>query len=55
MGYVDPNLIDKHSLNRLAYAAHESITEFFQSEENRREFEEWKRKRAEAKEKLQEC
>lgn len=47
MEYVQANLIDQHSLDRLAYAAHSSITEFFKDEANRKEFEEWQRKRRE--------
>ena len=33
----------------LAHAAHSSIIEFYQSEENQRRFEEWLKKREEAK------
>lgn len=44
--YIDINLIDDRSLSMLAHSARDSIIEFYKSEENQREFEEWKKKRA---------
>ena len=53
MEYVKAELIDEHSLSIIAHSIRDSITEFFESEENQREFEEWKKKRMKESEEVQ--
>lgn len=45
MDYVDANLIDETSVTILAHVVHAGIIAFYESEENQRAFEQWKKRK----------